>query len=121
MIPRPPKKPKKSRREPKPDRQGQGESNLVSTETWALLCALQRGDLSDLERPTAPERRPNAKIRAVTGERQNAPSEWSRGSGVTPDLGLRLWRNKVKALSFGFPEYRVKRAPERDFRGGNVK
>ncbi len=51
----PPKKPEKSRIEPKPDRQGQGESNLVSTEPWELLCALQRADLSDLERQGLPK------------------------------------------------------------------
>ena len=58
----PPQKPEKSQIEPKPDRQGHSESNLVSTEPWELLCALQRADLSDLERPAGPERRPNAKI-----------------------------------------------------------
>ena len=64
---------------------------------------------------------PKCQNAAATAERQNAPSEWSRGSNVTPDLGLRLRRVKVKALSFGFPEYRVKRVPEREFRGANAK
>ena len=42
-------------------------------------------------------------------------------SATTPDLRLRLWGSKAKALSLESPEFGAKRAPEHEFRGRNVK
>ena len=45
----------------------------------------------------------------------------AHSSATTPDLRLRLWGSKAKALSLESPEFGAKRVPERDFRGANVK